>query len=302
MVVATKEGHTAATSVVEVVAGGSEVVELALAALPGTLTVTASVRGARGAVVNVRGVVLSIEGVGNYRLPVTGLEIPAGSHRLTVRSADTYPVEDEVEIRAGETTVLDLPLDWTVESMVQLARRHFDAGNYQFAVDYALPVVSNHPDAGGVAHLLLGRALFELGRFNESIDPLRRAIDLDQKVELDAKHRHAGFLGTRPDFCFGRIVLGKDEVVFRSRSDLDHSFSITPDRITDVEVARMDGRSVLQVNTQINGDDFDFVHRHVTTVEAPQEAPTLTVLHCERCDESLHVLEALMRYLSESSM
>lgn len=289
---ATKEGHTAATSVVEVVAGASEVVELALAALPGTLTVTANFPGA----------ILSIEDVGNYRLPVTVLEIPAGSHRVTVSSAGTHPVEGEVEIRAGETTVRNFALTLTVESMIESVQYFFDTGNYQQAVDSARFVLGNHPDAGDAVHLLLGRALFELGRFNESIVPLRRAIDLGQQIELDAKHRHSGFLATRPDFCFGRIFLSKDEVRYRSRSELDHNFSVTPDRITDVEVARLDGGAVLQVNTQIDGDDFDFVHRHMVTLEAPQEAPTLTVLHCERCDGSLRVLEVLMRYLSESSM
>ena len=182
VVVARKEGHTEATGVVEVVDGRAEVVELALAALPGRLTVTANVAGA----------LLRIENAGDHRLPLNGLEIPAGSRRLTASREGFGTVENDVEIRPGQLTTLELLFESVpVDELLRAALGQFAAGNYREAADGARSVLSVRPDADA-GHRLLGTALYELGEFQESINPLGRAILLGQEVVLPTKHRHGG--------------------------------------------------------------------------------------------------------------
>ena len=296
VVVARKQGYTEATNVVEVVEGRSEVVELTLDALPGTLTVTANVPGA----------ILSIEGAGDHRLPVTRLDVSAGSRRVTVMGAGYEPVEENVEIRAGELTTLDVVLEPVrVGELVRVVRSRFDAGNYQGTVEGARAVLSIRPDAGA-AHLLLGRALYQLGRFDESAVPLYRAILLGEQVVLPTNHRHGGG-GFRQGLCRGVISLSTSEVAFRSREEPDHGFAITPDKISDVEIAEAVGGQAFRLNTRIQDQgtrrrSFDFVHRGTRRQRQDPDSPLFVLLTCPDCDGSMGVQAALMEALSRSGM
>ena len=290
VVAARKDGYSAATSVVNIVAGRSEVVELALEQLAGRLTITANVGDA----------IVAVNGM-EQTLPLVGLEVPAGSHRVRVSRAGFRTVEDSVEVRPGGITTLDLVMDpIPVDELLSVARDSFEVGRYREAAEGARSVLATHPDAGG-AHLLLGWSLYRLKGFSESVGPFRRAIGLGERVVLEAKHRHGGLLGMRPDFCVGSITLSRSEIAFRSRNDSDHDVSTTPERVTDVEVEDMGaGGTVLRLNTRFEGEDFDFVHRDSVTYEAPPNARTVTIIACRGCDASLNVQEELMRYLTGS--
>ena len=290
VVVARKDGYSATTSVVNIVAGRSEVVELALEQLAGRLTITANVGDA----------IVTVNGI-EQPLPLVGFEVPAGSHRVRVSRAGFRTVDDSVEIRPGGITTLDLVMDpIPVDELLSVARNSFEGGRYREAADGARSVLATHPDAGA-AHLLLGLSLYRLNVFSESLGPFLRAIDLGERVVLEAKHRHGGLLGMRPDFCVGSITLSRGEIAFRSRNDSDHDVSTTPDRVTDVEVEDMGaGGTALRFNTRFEGEDFDFVHRDSVTYEAPPNARTVTVIACRGCDASLNVQEELMRYLTGS--
>ena len=289
VVVARKQGYAEATSVVEVLEGRAEVVELTLAALEGRLTVTANVSDAR----------LRIEGAGDHRLPLSGLEVPAGSHRVTVSREGFRSVEAGVEIRPDELTTLDLVLEpVSVEVSLQAALDEFGAGNYREAAEGARLLLDLRPDAGA-AHLLLGKALYELGRFDESTGFLGRAIELGEEVVLPANHRHGG-AGLREGFCRGTITLSRNEIAYLSGEQPDHGFSVTPDKVTDLEVSeRIDG-SAFRLNTRVEDEvrgirrrNFDFVHRNAARIE-----PDSSLLTCPGCDASLNLQVALMNYLT----
>ena len=293
VVVARKEGHSEATSVVEVAAGRAEVLELALAPLPGRLSVTADVAGA-----------LLRVGDAEQSLPLRGLELPAGSHRVTVSREGFTTVVRQVEIRPGADTTLDLRLEPApIDDLLQAAAGQLAAGNYRAAVEAARSVVSMRPDAGE-AHRLLGTALYERGDFEESIRPLSQAIRLGQEVVLSTRHRHGGG-GLREGFCNGTITLSRNAVTFVSRDEPEHGFSTTPDRLTGVRVTQSAGRNAFRVNASLEEADggrrrrnFDFVHRNA--VRARREPDSLfLVLTCRDCDASLDVQAALMNYVSQ---
>ena len=296
IVVARKEGHAEATSVVEVFEDRAEIVELTLVALSGRLTATANVADA----------LLRIEDAGDHRLPLSGLEIPAGSHRVTVSRAGFRSVENDVEIRPGELTTLDLVLDPVpIEGPLQAALDRFAAGNYREAAEAARSLLQLRPDAGA-AHLLLGTALYYLGQFDQSLGPLERAIELGEEVVLPAKHRHGG-VGLREGFCRGTITLSRSRIAFVSREQPDHGFSVTPDRVTDLEIVESIGGSAFRLNARVEDEErgirrrnFDFVHRNATRQQRDPDFP-LFALTCLGCDASLNVQVALMNYLTRIS-
>ena len=293
IVVARKEGHTEARAVVEVLDGRAEIVELALAALPGRLTVTA----------NVEGVLLRIANAGEHRLPLSELEVPAGPHRVTASRNGYRTVVQDVQIRPSALTKLDLVLEPVpVQALLQEASAHFAAGKYREAEAGARSVASIRPDAGA-AYRLLGMALYQRGEFEESVDPLSQAIRLGDEIVLSAKHRHRG-AGFRAGFCSGTITLSRTRVAYSSDQSRSHGFSVAPEKITGVQVTESSRRAAIRVNAAVNDTEqgirrrnFDFVHRNTQRTREEPESPFM-VLTCRYCDRSLNVQVALMNYAS----
>ena len=285
ILVARKDGYADAEIMVEVIAGRSEIVQLTSTELPGLLTVTA----------NVDDVTLRIEGVGERRLPLARLEVPAGLRPVVASKEGYISVKKNVNIRKGEVTNLALTLDpIPIDMALREAQTKFDTGNYLDAVRSSSAVVNNFPDAGE-AYLLLGHSQYNLRRYDDSTNSLIRAIELDQEVELRAKHRHAG-LGFRASFCAGRIILSKTNVTFRSVDDPDHGFSVDPDNILAVNATReqVDTRIAVVEGNRERKRNVDFIHID-TKKQGSGNSRVLTELTCYRCDASLTVLGALLQ-------
>ena len=182
VIVARKVGHTEATSIVEVQEGQGYVVELDLTALPGRLTVTA----------NVPGVLVRVGDAGEHPLPLNGLDLPAGSYRVTASRDGFRPVVKDLEIRPGTSVTVEFVLvPVRVGELLRAAEKPFARGDLPAAAEAARSVIKTRPVAGA-AHRLLGLALYEQRRFDDSSDPLIRVIDLGEEVELSTKHRHGG--------------------------------------------------------------------------------------------------------------
>ena len=294
IVVARKPGHSEASSVVEVDEGRAALVELLLESLPGRLTVTANVSDAR----------VRIGDGGEHSLPLTALEVPAGSYRVTASRDGFRTVTNDVEIRPGALGTLDFVLEQLpVEELLRAASGQFATGDYRAAVEGARSVVRMRPEAGA-AHRLLGAALYELGRFDDSIEPLSRAIDLGEEVELSTKHRHGG-AGLREGFCSGTVALSKNAITYRSQDQPSHGFSVPPDGMNDVTVTESYRRNATRVNTRVQAGDrgqrkrnFDFMHRETQRMRN-EENSLLFVLTCRYCDASLNVQLVLMNYVSQ---
>ena len=292
-VVAHHQGYESSTGVVDVASGRSEVVELVQSALPGTLTVSANVADAT----------LVVEGVGAYSLPLTRVEVPPGSRRLTATKSGFRSVENDVEIRPGESMTLDVVLErLPIDELLRGARRQFDAGRYADAAASALAVLDIFPEAGE-AHLLVGRALYELGRFDDGAISLALAIAFGQQVALATKHRHGG-LGLREGFCAGTISVSREGVSYRSNSERDHDFFVAPNQILNLEQQVTRG-SVLRIDTRIvemnqgreRRRNFDFVHKDTVREQNPQ-SELYTILSCQNCDASMNVQATLMEYVN----
>ena len=216
------------------------------------------------------------------------VEIVSGdTHEVALRAEDYAPVE------VGS-------VDVTPEREVSLAaaRSRFDAGDYQAAAEVAQALSQVQADDAPV-HLLLGRALYALGRYEDSIEPLRRAIALGERVELDARHRH-GVGQFRQGFCHGVLTFARGEVTFRSDEDGSHDFVAAAGRITDVEVVEsIDGQPFwLTSRVQDRGSQrrpVDFVHRNAVQQFRSGNSRISAILVCSGCDGSLGVQAALMR-------
>ena len=295
IVVASKEGYETVNRRVEVIPGRSDVVELTMVPRPATLSVTANVPDA----------IVRIAGVGEYRLPVTGRRIEPGSYRLAVSKPLFVEVEEDVEVRAGQSATLDFVLrPRPVDELLSEVRTLFNTRRCGDVVRGARTVLELHPQAGE-PYLLAGRALYALGSFDDSATFLRQAIDLGQEVELPTKHRHAG-LGLLENFCDGVLSLTKDEIVFRSFSSQDHGFRAAPQRMLELRpqaarnrrVTRIDSRITVLEGGRERTRNFDFLHKD-TIRETNREGISLS---CRGCDASMNVQAALLQYLRRSAM
>ena len=295
IVVASKEGYETVNRRVEVISGRSDVVELRMVPRPATLSVTANVPDAT----------VRIAGVGEFRLPLTGRRIEPGSYHVTVSKSQFVDAEDNVEVRAGQSATLDFVLrPRPVDELLSGIRTLFNTRRYRDVVRGAGTVMEAHPQAGE-AYLLAGRALYELGNFDDSAAFLTRAIDLGQEVEFPIKHRHAG-LGLLESFCDGVLSVTKDEVVFRSFSGEDHSFRAPPQRVLELRpqaarsgrVVRIDSRIAVLEEGRERTRNFDFLHKD--TIRATSREGT--VLSCRGCDASMNVQAALLQHLRRSAM
>ncbi len=285
VVVARKAGYADATTTAGVVAGRSEVVELSLAALPGRLTATANAPDA----------VLSVDGLGEYPLPVRGLELPAGRRRVTASGPGFVPVVEEVDIRPGEVATLGFALERVpVETALREAQGHFNLRSYREAAEGATAVLREYGDAPE-AYLLLGQSLHALGRFEESADFLGRAVEMGQEVELPARHRHGG-LGLRAGFCEGVITISRRRVMFRSTLGPDHSFAVTPDQIKSLDLSRdrINTEIVVRDGGRERDRDFDFIHTN-TVRQSSADNSLFTEISCRNCDDSLWVMGVLLQ-------
>ena len=255
-------------------------------AATGTLAVTTNVAGA---VVRVGG--------REHPLPAPGLELPRGTHEVEVSAVGYAPFKARVDVPRGQRASLDVPLKR--EASPAAARSLFEAGDYEAAADAAQALLQVEAGAGP-AQLLLGRALYALDRFEDSVEPLRRAIALGERVDLDARHRH-GVGNFRQDFCRGVLAFAGGEVTFRSEEDDSHNFLVAADRITDVEVVEsIDGQPFrLASRVQDQGSQrrrlVEFVHRNVVRQVRSGNSRYSAVLACSDCDGSLGVQAALMR-------
>ena len=222
--------------------------------------------------------------------------VSSDTHELELRAERYAPVEARADDLRGNRASPDVTLEGEVS--LAAARSRFDAGDYEAAADAAQALLQVRAD-NGPAHLLLGRTLYALGRFEDSIEPLRRAVALGERVELDARHRH-GVGEFRQGFCRGVLTFGGGEVTFRSEEDGSHDFLAPADRITDVEVVEsIDGQPFwLTSRVQDRGSQrrrVDFVHRNVLRQFRSGNSRFSAILVCSGCDGSLGVQAALMR-------
>ncbi len=249
---------------------------------------------------------------------VTGyLDEPQAEKLMALAGPDAGPTPREVEIERvagnaeegergfeGETPVVptgeggDSDIALEAAESLEAARDRLDAGDYEATVDAARALLLAQAD-DGAAHLLLGQALYALGHFEDSIEPLGRAIGLGERVELEARHRH-GVGEFRQGFCRGALTFAGGDVMFRSEEDDAHDFHVAADRLTDVEVLeRIDGQPFwLTSRVQDQGSQrrrVDFVHRNVSQQFRSGNSRYSAILGCSDCDGSLGVQAALMQ-------
>ena len=299
---AEKDGFATVTSTIEITEGVSQVVELVARALPGRLTVTTNADNA----------IVAIDGGEPRAAPVDDIEVESGARLVTVSAPGYNTDEQYVDIDADTTTTYHATLEETsLDTEIAQLRRLFDSRSYEAAAETAgllartLVTWGNQGvDVRENLALMLtiqGRALYALGNFAESVQPLYNAVRFGQQIELPIKHRHGGG-GFRQGFCTGFLVYSLDQIAFRSIDDPDHGFAVEPEDIRRIEAAEAQEGYLSRLNTEVDGrGSMDFVHPNSEQQRRDPDSPLVTDIVCRNCNHALAVHEQMLRFLTRNT-
>ncbi len=299
---AEKNGFDTVTSTIEVTEGVSQVVELVARALPGRLTVTTNADNA----------IVAIDGGEPRAAPVDNIEVESGARLVTVSAPGYNTDEQYVDIAADATTTHYVTLEETsLDAEIAQLRRLFDSRSYGAAAEIAALMARTLVTWGDLGvdvreNLALtlaiqGRALYALGNFAESVQPLYNAVRFGQQIELPIKHRHGGG-GFRQGFCTGSLVYSLDQIAFRSIDDPDHGFAVEPEDIRRIEAAEAQEGYLSRLNTEVEGrGSMDFVHPNSAQQRRDPDSPVVTDIVCRNCNHALAVHEQMLRFLTSNT-
>ena len=302
MLSAEKDGFDTVSSTIDVAEGVSQVVELVARALPGRLTVTTNANNA----------VVAIDGGEARAAPVEDIEVESGARLVTVSAPGYNTDEQYVDIAADATTTHHATLEETsLDAEITQLRRLFDNRSYEAAAEIADLLARTLVAWGNLGidvreNLALtlaiqGRALYALGNFTGSVQPLYNAVRFGQQIELPIKHRHGGG-GFRQGFCTGVLVYGPDEIAFRSTDDPDHGFAVEPQDITEIRRAEAQEGYLSRLNTEVEGrGSMDFVHPDSEQQRRDPDSPLVTDIVCRNCNHALAVHEQLLLFLTRNT-
>jgi serine/threonine protein kinase len=287
MVAVGRDGYRRDQRTITVSPGRTDIVDIALVQLPGTLSATA----------NVGGGTFQVDGVATrYTDQIANLELPVGRHKVTVSKDGYKPATSEIDVRAGENARLALRLEAvSPDELLSDAQTAYRSGDYEKAASTARSVLGANPQQAK-AILLVGQASYRMKRFADSITYLGRAIDLGEEVELPLKHRHGGGLGLREGYCDGRALLSKNGFSFHGLASKEHDFAVEPTKILEARILqfRVDTRLAIKNGAKEDKKNYDFVHPGAIRTAA-DNASLLTELRCVDCDESMNVFFTLLQ-------
>lgn len=299
---AEKDGFDTVTTAIEVTEGESQVVELVAKALPGRLTVTTNAANA----------LVVIDGGEPRAVPVEDIEVESGPRLVTVAAPGYDTDQRYVDIAADRTTTHHATLEEaSLEVEIAEIRQLFDNRSYEAAAAFAGSLAQtlvfwetlgiDVRENLAVALAFQGRALYALGNFAQSVQPLYNAVRFGEQIELPIKHRHGGG-GFRQGFCTGSLVYSLDRITFRSTDDPDHGFAVEPGDISQIVAAEAQEGYLSRLNTVVEGrGSMDFVHPNSEQQRRDPDSALITDIVCRNCNQALAVHEQMLRFLTRNT-
>ena len=299
---AEKDGFDTVTSRIEVAEGVSQVVDLVARALPGRLTVTTNATAA----------IVAIDGGEARAAPVEDIEVESGARLVTVSAPGYNTHEQYVDIAADASTTHHATLEEaSLDAEMAQLQQMFDRRRYRAAADMAgnlTRMLVTWGELGidvrenlALTLAIQGQALYAVGNFAESVQPLYNAVRFGQQIELPIKHRHGGG-GFRQGFCTGTFVYSSDQIAFRSIDDPDHGFAVQPEDISSIERAEAQEGFLSRLNTEVEGrGSMDFVHPNSEQQRRDPDSALITDIVCRDCNQALAVHEQMLSFLTRNT-
>jgi uncharacterized protein len=219
--------------------------------------------GAISATANVAGAVFELDGNGLRLEKVSNLEMTTGIHRLIATKPGYRPASMDVNVQPGETSIVTLTLQ-------------------------PLPVAESPPRP----------------RASTSLFDFERDIESGQTVNFPIKYNyyfeeHGSSIGFVETF----ITISKSTVGFKVTEGYKRSFTISPDKILELE--HQQSRIRLRVKIAIKNDrgkeeKKDYYFYNARTQQQGQDGYGRPLISCRGCDESLNVLYGLLNKIRAS--
>jgi hypothetical protein len=212
-IVVRKSRHREERRDLTIAAGSERSVEVMLTLLPGTLSVSSNVADAE----------VRVGSSKVYTGRVDGLELAPGRYEVTVSKLGYRAYAGTVNLEAGGSARIDAALEpLAPKALVALAEDEFVGEHYDRVVALCEMVLAEKPNRPR-ANLLLGASYLRTGRSADSVAPLLKAVEGGERVAAPVHQRRAT-LGTGQ--APGLLILGRNEVTFRSPDDPGLDFAV----------------------------------------------------------------------------
>ena len=196
-----------------------------------------------------------------------------------------------MEVGPGSKARLDVTLEEIPRrELLEGAERAADDGDFESAISTCRGVLRRW-EKNERALLLLGRCLYAVRQFGESVDVYARALQEGAEVAFPVKHVHESRSGVT--FCTGEIAVRVDSVDFRSSTSPTCSRSVLRSRLLNSTFQSANGKPL----KLLVASDEPRKSKPVEYSFHPSGArATGKTVDCPNCDESTFMLFRLLTF------
>lgn len=302
IIIVRKPEHREQQRSVSLAPGQSLVLEMALSALPGRLSVTS---GVDDALIEVGG--------SSYHGQVSNLELEPGSYEVKVSKAGYRTEARTVVINTNTPTSLSVPLAAiTVEEMLSEADAHFASHQYARAIAVSEAVLAKQPEQPH-ANLLTGLSYFYTQQYAASTAYLQKALAGGEVVILPIRHHHKAWVTFLPSdaLCTGVLTIGRGTLSFKSLSGKDdENFSVPASKLGEIKAEpNKAGRIHVEILVQKSGkkkeeksgQNFQTSHTSTRRNPDPNNTSPMEFVYCDNCQAEMQTLYELLMQLKQAA-
>jgi hypothetical protein len=284
ILIARRQDYRDEQRTVQINVGQEALVEISLAALPGTINVIPNVAGAN----------ININSIGDFTGQVTNYTIAPGAYRIEVTKPGYQKATRTIEVAPAKFATLEVPLEpLPTDQALAQAEQYLHARDYAMAAAVCDVVLMRQPN-NPQATLLTGYSHYYAGRHSQSLPFLFKALTMNQQVSVPVRYYQK--VSSRDTLIPGQLTLRLG--TFGFRPDGGGGFSAPASKVYDLKIEpKNGGRIYTQVGISQNSSTKEKKEKFYFHPAAAFASPpgSKSVIECANCQQELLILFQLIQ-------